>query len=552
MKKSIACWMMFVCLLFSSIPVFATIRVTLENPANGTSASGVTVVSGWAFSDTGATVTVSLRLNGKTTQTPVLCCGPRQDVKDRNPAAPLNSGFGLLWNYGVLPSGVHTIGVEVSAEGEEPVIAESSVTVVRPADAAFLESLSIDNATAEIHDGTIVITKAEATPALPEDATPVTTDLTLSYHTSRQGFGIDMAQDDLGPTQFPYDASELLADVADTIFATYDALNMATIDPEASEGRTVDTSTLDAAVHSFVGTSAGSQAAAVELLPAIQTAWRNARVPWEQSEAFLFGPVDSDGHDPALDSWPLNVTDLENIIASSADIATLELAEDIQGFHALEYLLFQDKNGSTDPAAIVAGFSADSRRRTYARTVVRAFARHTQELRNSWDPEAGNFVYELAMAGRGSATYTDQKSAVQELVNGMIGIADEVGNTKLAVPLTDQSTAEEESRFSNNSRRDFIDNLRSINNVYEGRFDQTDGTSMGVTDFVANQDPALDARVRMAIRDAMAAVIAVPEPFGQSIMSHRATVQKALEAAQHLQATLEEILDVVQAASFAH
>ena len=149
-------------------------------------------------------------------------------------------------------------------------------------------------------------------------------------------------------------------------------------------------------------------------------------------------------------------------------------------------------------------------------------------------------------------TYTDQKSAVQELVNGMIGIADEVGNTKLAVPLNDQSTAEEESRFSNNSRRDFIDNLRSINNVYEGRFDQHDGTSMGVTDFVANQDPALDARVRMAIRDAMAAIIDIPEPFGQSIISSPETVRAAVVAVQNLHATLEEILPVIQAASFTH
>ncbi|MCE2484669.1 MAG: hypothetical protein J4F42_04105 [Desulfurellaceae bacterium] len=548
MKKSI--WMMFAGLLFSALPAFATIQVSLENPASGTSASGVTVVSGWAFSDSGAAVTVSLRVNGKTTETTVLCCGPRQDVKDRHAAAPLNSGFGLLWNYGALPSGVHTIGVEVSAEGEESVIADSSITVVRPADAEFLESLSIDNARVDIHDGEIHITEAEATPT---DDTSVKTDLTLSYHVSRQGFGIDMAQDDLGPMQSPYDALELLEDVAHAIFATYDALNEATIDPEASTtGMTVDTSTLHAAVHSFVGTSAGSQAAAVELLPAVQAAWRNTRVPWEQSEAFLFGPVDSDEHDPFLDTWPLNVTDLENIIASSDDIATLDLADDVQGFHALEYLLFQDKNGSTDPAAIVAGFSTDERRRTYARTVAGLFARHTQELRNSWDPAGGDFVHELALAGRGRMTYTDQKSAVQELVNGMIGIADELGNVKIGVPLNDQSTAEEESRFSNNSRRDFIDNVRSINNVYEGRFDQHDGTSTGVTDFVANQDPALDAKVRMAIRDAMTAVIAIPEPFGQSIMSHRATVQAAVEAAQHLQATLEEILPVVQAASFTH
>ncbi len=549
MKKSLC--MMFAGLLFSAMPVFAAIQVTLEDPANGTSASGVTIIRGYAFSDKpGTEVTVKLRVDGKTTETTVLCCGPRQDVKNAHPAAPLNSSFVLLWNYGLLPSGVHTVGVEVSAEGEESVIAESSVTVVRPADAEFLESLSIDNARVDIHDGEIHITEAEATPA---GGTSVTTELTLSYHVSRQGFGIDMAQDDLGPMQSPYDALELLESVAHAIFDTYDALNMATIDPDASTtGRTVDTSTLHAAVHTFVGTSAGSQMAAVELLPAVQAAWRNARVPWEQSEAFLFGPVSDNDHDPFLDTWPLNVTDLENIIASSDDIATLNLGDDVQGFHALEYLLFQDKNGNTDPAAIVAGFSADERRRTYARTVVGLFARHTQELLNSWGRAGGDFVHELALAGRGSMTYDSQQAAMQELVNGMIGIADELGNVKMGVPLNDQSTAEEESRFSNNSRRDFIDNVRSINNVYEGRFDQTDGTSTGVTDFVANQDPALDAKVRMAIRDAMAAVIAIPEPFGQSIMSHRATVQAAVEAARHLQATLEEILPVVQAASFTH
>ena len=64
MKKSIL--MMFAGLLFSAIPAFATIQVSLENPKNGTSASGITVISGWAFSDSGAAVTVKLRVDGKT------------------------------------------------------------------------------------------------------------------------------------------------------------------------------------------------------------------------------------------------------------------------------------------------------------------------------------------------------------------------------------------------------------------------------------------------------------------------------------------------------
>ncbi len=533
--------------LLISVPSFARIIVTHENPGSRDTASGVTVISGWAYSTEGAAVTVKLRLNGKTGEE-IPCCGPREDVQAVHSDASLETGYGLLFNYANLPAGVHTIGVEVSAPGEETVVVDHAVTVVVPADSEFLSAVKLDGAHVEIKDNKIVVSGIEVTDKASGDT--VTVNIDLNYKTGLQSFQISSAQEP-GDPPASFDASQILSDVAHAIFATYDALDMAARDPEAS-GRQVSVDTLSSAVFSLVGISAASKADAIALLPAVQHAWRDARVPWERSEAFLFGPVDSDGHDPALDSWPLNVTDLENIIAFSDDIATLDLAEDVQGFHALEYLLFQDKNGNTDPAAIVAALHADERRRAYARTVVEAFASHTQALRDSWDPADGNFVYELALAGQGSATYTDQKSAVQELVNGMIGIADEVGNTKLAVPLNDQSTDEEESRYSNNSRRDFIDNLRSINNIYEGRFDQTDATSMGVTDFVADQNPALDAQVRMAIRDAMAAVIAIPEPFGQSIMSRPDTVRKAVEAAQHLQATLEDIHPVIDAASFAH
>ncbi|MEK7253217.1 MAG: imelysin family protein, partial [Bacteroidota bacterium] len=51
-------------------------------------------------------------------------------------------------------------------------------------------------------------------------------------------------------------------------------------------------------------------------LEAARAAWVAARSPWEQSEGFLFGPVDQEGLDPSLDSWPVNVTDLDNVLAS--------------------------------------------------------------------------------------------------------------------------------------------------------------------------------------------------------------------------------------------
>ena len=526
--------------LLISVPSFARIIVTHENPGQGDTASGVSAISGWAYSTVDADVTVKLRVNGETGAT-IPCCGPREDVKYAHSDAPLETGYGLLFNYGRLPAGVHTIGVEVSAHGEETVVVDHAVTVVVPADSEFLSAVDLSGAAASIEGDKIVVSGLEVTDKASGDTMTISVD--LNYKTGLQSFQITEAQ---GPADLHVE--EILSDVAHAIFATYDALNMAAHDPNASRGAGASVDTLSSAVFSLVGTSAESPDAAIALLPAVQHAWRDARVPWEQSEAFLFGPVDTDEHDPFLDTWPLNVTDLEAIIASNADIATVDLTDDVQGFHALEYLLFQDMNGNTDPAAIVAALHNDERRRAYMRRVMGEFTDHTQALRDSWDPDMGNFVAELAMAGHGSMTYDSERAAMQTLLEAMIGIAAELHDAKLGAP----SPAEEESRYSNNSRIDFLNNVRSINNVYEGRFDQTDSTSMGVTDFVASQNPALDAEVRMAIRDTKAAIIAIPEPFGQSITAHPDAVANAIQAAMALETKLGEVLEAVNAADFGH
>ena len=74
-------------------------------------------------------------------------------------------------------------------------------------------------------------------------------------------------------------------------------------------------------------------------------AWREARKPWEESEAFLYGPADYESLDPSLDSWPLQKDDIDQILASqdfsSFDDDT-EAAQGVRGYHTLEYLLFND------------------------------------------------------------------------------------------------------------------------------------------------------------------------------------------------------------------
>lgn len=86
-------------------------------------------------------------------------------------------------------------------------------------------------------------------------------------------------------------------------------------------------------------------------------AWLDARGPWEMSEAFLFGPVDALGLDPNMDSWPLDQDAIVNHLTSgnlgdlewsdSDDDSKVESAQNIRGFHTLEYLLFKDGKART-------------------------------------------------------------------------------------------------------------------------------------------------------------------------------------------------------------
>jgi predicted lipoprotein len=83
-------------------------------------------------------------------------------------------------------------------------------------------------------------------------------------------------------------------------------------------------------------------------------AWRLARIPWEQSEAILFGPASEDmlGLDPSMDSWPLSQEDIAGILQNK-NLKSVEQfigaisSEDVRGFHTLELLLFKDGKNRT-------------------------------------------------------------------------------------------------------------------------------------------------------------------------------------------------------------
>ena len=77
-------------------------------------------------------------------------------------------------------------------------------------------------------------------------------------------------------------------------------------------------------------------------------AWRATRIPWEQSESFLYGPADLLGLDPSLDSWPLDQSDIYTILndnKQTVDEIRSEIGDEaVRGFHTIELLLFKNGN----------------------------------------------------------------------------------------------------------------------------------------------------------------------------------------------------------------
>ena len=350
--------------------------------------------------------------------------------------------------------------------------------------------------------------------------------LTLSALFVTSFFLVACSDDDDGGSGTEFDASTTLDDFANTVvLATYTDL-----DNKAAS--------LLNAVRSLQSNTTQAN------LERAQTAWKAARRPWEQSEAFLFGPVDTQGLDPALDSWPVNRVDLDAVL-SSGDTLTASsidgLEDTLKGFHTIEYLLFRD--GNQRKAADIT-----PRELEYLVATTENLKAKTAQLRLAWDASGENFAGEVANAGTSSTIYKSQKSAMQEMVNGMIVIADEVANGKISDPFNERDTTLVESQFSFNSISDFQDNIRGIQNVYMGKF-TVDG--QGLNDFVASQETALDSRFRAEVQAAIDAIGAIPDPFRDSISMSRSAVQAAIDAVSKVQQTLEQdILPLVLESRF--
>ncbi len=285
-----------------------------------------------------------------------------------------------------------------------------------------------------------------------------------------------------------------------------------------------------------------------EDLIAARDAWVDMRVPWEQSEGFLFGPVSAQGWDPAMDSWPLNQDDLEAVLASE-NVLDQELISNLpetqKGFHTVEYLLWGQESDKTAD-------QLTDREMEYLLALTEELTLITSDLESSWTEGVGGqeaYREVFVTAGEdGNTAYPSLESAVQEILVGMSGICDEVANGKIADPYDARDPNFVESQYSFNSLYDFQDNMRSVLNAYTGDFPLGGTQGVGLDEFVAANDPDLDARFQAEIQASIDALDAIPPPFRDAILdeANNELIETAQEAIRTVQATIDgDLTDLI-------
>lgn len=307
-------------------------------------------------------------------------------------------------------------------------------------------------------------------------------------------------------------------------------------------------------------------------MEAASEAWMKARICWELNEAFLFGPVGEDGLDidGHTDSWPLELTAIqESIDNENGEITGKEawlLESEVIGFHVAEYLLY--RQGESRPVnelsvaelnyltavtdalvwdcvlAYVAWVGEENVTHEM-KAVYRENPDVVAHLNNN--PQWQNFAYNM----KNATSYSSFADAVTEISTGIITIAEEVGETKIAAPYATHKVEDVESWYSWHSLDDYSNNIESIKNAYLGGVNNNTRTTVSLHSYIAKQDSELDQKIVNKIEDCIKKIKAMGKgglSFYEVVRDqvNEAEVDAAVEACLELAnmfSSLEEIIE---------
>ena len=279
-----------------------------------------------------------------------------------------------------------------------------------------------------------------------------------------------------------------------------------------------------------------------------RSAWRKARVPYQQSETFRFANPEIDEWEGKLNSWPLdeglidyvaddyfhemgNLGAQLNIIANpvikiggqeiDARTITPELIESLHefagseanvasGYHAIEFLLWgQDLNGTAAGAGerpytdFVVGENCThghcQRRRDYLQAATTLLVKDLQDMTARW--QKGGDLY----------TKYNNLTAEQVMTNIVFSIGSlslgELAGERMKVALEANSTEDEHDCFSDNTHYSHYYNALGMQNLFMGQYQRTNGDRVGgpsLASIAEAKAPKAFERLRLAMNDSVA------------------------------------------------
>ena len=302
-------------------------------------------------------------------------------------------------------------------------------------------------------------------------------------------------------------------------------------------------------------------------LEAAKNAWKRARIPYGQTEAFRFygGPIDdADGPEGQLNAWPMDesyvdyvqgnpcagiINDPDAPITRGHLLALNEQGgeENVSlGYHAIEFLLWgQDLSADGPGARPVSDYVEAPRRVQYLHTAASQLVDDLQSLVEEWAPrQNGNY----------RATFLAQEphEALRQILVGIGTLSrSELAGERMAVALASRDQEDEHSCFSDNTHVDIVRNAQGIQNVVKGRYVRSNGTVLSGPGILALLKDGREAELHRQMRNATAAVHTIQPPFDREIVTPigRQRVQAAIHA---LRAQAETIVNAAAALGIAN
>lgn len=283
-------------------------------------------------------------------------------------------------------------------------------------------------------------------------------------------------------------------------------------------------------------------------LTAAKTAWKAARVPYQQTEAYRFGNAIVDDWEGKVNAWPLDEGMIDyvasgygsesdenpfytaNIIANpklmlggeeidASEITKTLLSETLQeigdvetnvatGYHAIEFLLWgQDLNGTGPGAGARPASDYDTincsnghcdRRAAYLKAATELLLDDLNWMAAQWatDGEARNVLLD-----------GDSAEGIGTILTGLGSLSyGELAGERMKLGVMLHDPEEEHDCFSDNTHWSHFYDALGVQNVYTGRYIRVSGDTLSgpsLSDLVAAKDAAIDQALRSQLQTTM-------------------------------------------------